>query len=194
MSRGIAQALIMLLLLAGGCHTDKPHEYGQQNPDLGDRDPRERGPGSKDLEAATDQMAQDLLADPALNASKNQWTIVVMNMENQTRDRVDYDIFLGRLKTKLAKHGRGRITLYENLARFKEMRSRELEGTVRDRFGQGGSGAAPAATEQPDYGLYGKVQALEGRGIATWRFEFTITNFSNRRQVWTNDYVVKLER
>jgi hypothetical protein len=185
-----------LLVVAGCTPQERPGGYSRENPDLSARDPRESGLGSKDLVAATDQMAMDLLNDPELNRSRTQWTVVVMKMENQTVTdrRFDYSIFLGALETKISKQGRGRVTLFENLDRFNKMRDEELEGPGRDPFGQGGGAARPARPRQPDYGMYGKVQELPGRGVSTYRLEFTITSFQTGVKVWTNDYIVKLDR
>src|ERR1700759_3135870 len=95
----------VLALVAGGCHNDKPHEYGQQRPPVGELDSRDSGLQSKDVVQASDQMAMDLLADPKLNASKTQWLVVVDRVENKTvNSRFDMDIFLQRLQANLFKH------------------------------------------------------------------------------------------
>src|SRR5438552_13648064 len=105
----------LLAVVAGGCAHDKPHEYGQQRPPVGELDQRDSGLQSKDVVQASDQMAMDLLADPKLNASKTQWLIVVDRVDNKTvNSRFDMDIFLERLKANLFKHGQGRVQLIEN--------------------------------------------------------------------------------
>src|SRR5205085_1652744 len=109
-------------------------------------DPRDRGLQSKDVVAASDKMAADLLADPNLNASRTQWTIVVDRVENNTSDpRANLDIFIRRLRTALFQQGRGRVQLIENRAKLRELQSRELEpgSSERDDYGQG-SGQRPA--------------------------------------------------
>src|SRR2546423_15575146 len=114
-------ALVCAALGAGavGCHNDKPHEYGQQRPPVDQLDPRDRGLQSKDVQAASDKMAMDLLADPNLNASKTQWTIVVDRVDNKSSDaRANLDIFLRRLRVALAQQGRGRVQLIENRAKL----------------------------------------------------------------------------
>src|SRR5438128_1414852 len=89
----------MAVGLVGGCS----HDYGTQRPDVSQLDPRDRGLQSKDVVQASDQMAMDLLGNPDLNASHDRWTIVVDRVENRTvNSRFDLDVFLERLKGKLA--------------------------------------------------------------------------------------------
>src|SRR5881628_141503 len=80
----LSLAMICSPAILAGCHEDKPHEYGRERPPIGELDPRDRGLQSKDVVAASDKMAMDLLADPNLNASHSRWTIVVDRVENKT--------------------------------------------------------------------------------------------------------------
>src|SRR4051812_29876257 len=101
-----------IFLGTAGCSSprDKPHDYGGQRPDVYDLDARDRGLQSVDVNVAADRMAAELLADPRLNESREQWTMVVDRMEDQTTGRVahtDFDLFLQALKSRLAKQGRG---------------------------------------------------------------------------------------
>lgn len=182
-----------------GCQpTDKPHDYGQQRPSVDDLDSRDRGLQSRDINQAADQMAADLLSDPELNRSREQWTIVVTNVEDKTRDRqfmTDYDIFLQALKARIAKQGRGRVTLVTNRDRFYNLRDKELEGGGRDPFGQGDGGGrgAPAAVS-PDYALTGVVRDLPRRGTIYYQMEFSIEDLKRRVTAWTGSYEVKVER
>jgi Peptidoglycan-synthase activator LpoB len=199
-SNRIAIALAAALISAAGCYHDKPHEYGQLRPPVEDLDSRDSGLQSKDVVAASDQMAQDLLALPELNQSSHQWTIVVDRVENHTTDAAfDLNIFLERLRVNLSKYGHGRVTLIENKAQFHGIQDRELEGGGGgggDQFGQG-SGAAhggPSAGIQPDYGLYAKITEMPNRGTSYFFCEFTLTNLHSRVQVWTKAYEVKVAR
>src|ERR1035437_5520719 len=98
-----AMCLGLTSVAAIGCHSDRPHEYGEQRPPVTDLAEDDRGLQSKDVVDASDQLAQDLLADPKLNASTTQWTMVVTGMENTTTDpRFNYDIFTQRLKVSIA--------------------------------------------------------------------------------------------
>jgi hypothetical protein len=198
-------ALIGLLsaaLFTGGCYHDKPHSTGQARPPVEDLDSRDSGLQSKDIVVASDQMAQDLLALPELNESQHQWTIVVDRVENKTTNsRFDMNIFLYRLKTNLAKYGRGRVTLIENRDRYRDVQSRELEGGGErqgDEFGQGGASGGKSAPGpagiQPDFGLYARITEMPNRGTSYYYCEFTLTNLKTRVQVWNNAYEVKVAR
>ncbi|MGH7179259.1 MAG: hypothetical protein ACREJC_17915 [Tepidisphaeraceae bacterium] len=177
------------LLIAAqiGCYQDRPHEAGQQAPPTVDRPQGETGLGSKDVVAASDQMAQDLLAAPDLNASHTQWLMVVDKVENRTTDnRFSLDIFLERLKVNLAKYGKGRVQLIENRDKLRDMQSRELEQDQPVSPGPKGI--------QPDYALYGRIMELPNRGASYYLCEFTVTDLRTRQVVWTNAYEVKVAR
>ena len=180
--------------------TDRPHDYGQQRPSVDDLDERDRGLQSRDINEAADQLAADLLSDPELNRSREQWTVVVTNIEDKTRDRqfmTDYDIFLQALKARVAKQGRGRVTLVTNRDRFYNLRDRELEGGGRDEFGQGGGGGAGRAAPQavsPDFALTGVVRDLPRRGTIYYQMEFTVEDLMRRTTAWTGSYEVKVAR
>ena len=177
-------AVVALGLLLVGC-ADKPHEYGKQRPPVGELDSRDVGLQSKDVVQASDQMAQDLLADPGLNGSKTQWLMVVDRVDNQTTDRgFNMDIFLERLKVNLAKYGKGRVQLVENRAKLRDLQSRELDAP--DAAGQ--------PRTQPDYGLYAKIMELPNRGTSYYLCQFTATDLKTGLLAWTNQYEVKVER
>jgi len=190
MLKRVAGVLVAAVVLgAAGC-ADKPHEYGQQRPPVGELDSRDRGLQSKDVVAASDQMAQDLLADRELNASRDRWMMVVDHVENKTADHgFDMDIFLERLRVNLARHGKGRVQLVENKAKLRDLQARELDAE-RDS----GQGAASAPRSQPDYALYARVMELPNRGTSYYLCEFTATDLKSGHQVWTNAYEVKVAR
>jgi PBP1b-binding outer membrane lipoprotein LpoB len=177
----------LLGLLALGC-SDKPHEYGQERPPVDQLDKRDSGLQSKDVVQASDQMAMDLLADPTLNASHTRWTIVVDRVENKTvNSRFDLDIFLERLKSNLAKQGKGRVQLIENRDKLRDLQSRELENNTP------GSAPGPAGI-QPDYSLYAKITELPNRGTSYYLCDFTLTDLRTRELAWTNSYEVRVAR
>ena len=185
-------AAVALGALMIGC-ADKPHEYGRERPPVGELDSRDKGLQSKDVVAASDQMAQDLLADRELNASHARWLMVVDRVENRTTDRGwDMDIFLERLRVNLARYGKGRVQLVENKAKLRELQARELDNE-RDDYGQG-AGSRPRPRTQPDYGLYARIMELPNRGTSYYLAEFTVTDMQTGHQVWTNAYEVKAAR
>ncbi len=188
---------IALLALGAGCQTDRPHEYGQQRPPLDQLDERDRGLQSKDVLVATDKMSSSLLALPELNQSRAQWTVVLAPFQDHTIDRrgkVNYDIFIERLRSNLGKQGRGRIALIENLETVDRLRDRELRGGRGDEFGQGGGDRNAPAELQPDFVLYGKAYDMPNRGTNYYQLQFILTDFNTRRQIWNDDYEVRVAR
>jgi len=196
--KSIGLTAVTLAALLAGCASDKPHEYGQDRPPADQVDPRDRGLQSMDVIAASDKMAMELLSSPALNASRNQWTVVIDRVEDSTSDRNfsgrNYDIFLERLRTRLFQLGHGRIQLIENKARFHDLQNKELEGPPRDEFGQGSGDHAVAAGVQPDYVLYGKAMDLPNRATNYYQLQFDMTSFRTREMVWTGMYEVRTAR
>jgi hypothetical protein len=182
-----------------GCASDKPHAFGEDRPPSDQVNPDDRGLQGFDVMAASDQMAADLLAQPELNASQTQWTIVVDHVDDLTTDNIfrhNYDIFIERLRTKLFQLGKGRVRLIENRSRFQELRNKELSSGERDDFGQAGAGqpAAAPAEVQPDFVLYGKAMDLPNRANNYYLLQFDLTNFKTREQVWSKEYEVTTAR
>ncbi len=188
-------AIAGLMLGAVGCHEDRPHDYGEQRPPVDQLDPRDSGLQSKDVIAASDKMANDILSSiPELNESPHRWTVVVDHVDNLSADRqTNYDIFIERVRSNLSKYGRGRVQLIENMAKFHELQSREVEGGGNDNFGQGGVKGQPIGV-QPDYALYGKVMEMPNRATSYFLIQFELDNLKTREQVWVNDYEVKVLR
>ena len=176
------------MLVLGGCYHDKPQEYGDQRPPVGELDSRDRGLQSKDIVQASDQMAMDLLADPNLNASNTRWTIVVDHVENKTiNSRFDMDIFLQRLKTNLFRQGKGRVQLIENRDKLRELQASELE--IERTDGQPGPKGI-----QPDYSLYATIAELPNRGTSYYLVDFKLTDLRTRELAWVNAYEVRVAR
>ncbi len=182
----------LIIAGAGGCASDKPHEYGEQRPDPSSLDAG-GGLQSKDLLASTDQLVRDLLAEPKLNASKEKWTIVVEKIENHTtQSYFNYEIFSRRFGTLLQRQGGDRVALIENKARFHKVQNQELEHGG-DNFGEGAP-AGNAAGIQPDYALTGRVDELRNAATSTYRLEFQVLSMRTREILWTNEYIVKAAR
>jgi hypothetical protein len=185
-----------------GCDTDRPTSYGRQRPPVDELDPRDRGLQSSDVLKASDEIAASLLSLPELRNSDRRWSMVVTNVEDLTRDRkfsgIDYNIFIERLRSNLARQGRSQIRLIENRDRFYDVRNRELEAEREpgDEFGEGqggGPGGAPQATS-PDFGLYAKAMDLPNRGTTYYLIQFVVTDLRTREQVFIDDYEVRVAR
>jgi len=189
----LAAAMVATVMFVGGCS----HEYGDERPDVSQLDSRDSGLQSKDIVQASDKMAADLLSYGPLNSSPVKWTVVVMNVDNQTvNSRFNLDIFLQRLQAKLASQGPDRIQLIENKDKYHSMQSKEVEGGERqDTYGQGsgGSGGQPIGV-QPNYGLYAVISELPNRGTSYYEISFKITNLKDRTIAWQNMYEVKVAR
>jgi hypothetical protein len=199
MNRRFSLFLLPVLALLAGCASDRPHDYGDQRPPVDAIDSRDRGLQSKDVVAASDQMAQDLLASPDLNHSQNRWTMVVDHVDNETENhRFNLDIFLERVRVNLSKYGHDRVALIENKAKYHALQNNELEGSGGgDQFQQGdsqGGGAPVYHGTQPNYSLYAKIMEMPNRGTSYYFCEFTVVDFRTREQVWSGSYEVKAER
>ncbi|HEY8750893.1 MAG TPA: hypothetical protein VIM11_23115 [Tepidisphaeraceae bacterium] len=180
-----------------GCHSDRPHAYGQQRQPVDELNSDDTGLQSKDVVGAADKVARDFLASPALNASRTAWTIVVSNMEDKTTDqvaRVNFDIFLQALKGDLAQKSNGRIQLIANKAEFNQLRSKELEGNNNDQFGQSGAGRPTPKAINPDFALTGTAMDLPNRATNFYQIEFRLDNLQDRTIAFVHLYQVKVAR
>lgn len=192
-------AAVGLPVGVAGCHTDKPHEYGQQRPDIYDVDARDRDLQSMDINQAADVMAADLLSDRKLNESRTQWVLVVKNIEDRTRGSIaltDMDLFLQALKDRLARQGDGRVQLVTERRTVERLRAEEGRGGYREPYGQGGgewTGGGGGALS-PDYALHGVARNLPRRGTNYYQIEFDVTDLRDGRQMWTRVYPVKVAR
>lgn len=191
-------ALAVSTLTLTGCATDRPTSYGEQRPPVDQINSRDRGLQSKDVVAASDQLAMDLMALPEINQSPTQLAIVFTTVENLTSDpRINYDIFLERLRVNVARLGRGRVAVIDNRDRVANIQSRELDTVpAGPNFGQGGpgqGGGGPGGI-QPEYALYGKLSELPNRSTSYFLATFQLTNLRTRQMVWTNQYEVKVLR
>lgn len=192
-ARVLAAAALAAATLSIGCASDKPHDYGRQRPPVDQLDSRDRGLQSKDVVNASDQMAMELLQLPELNVSNQRWAIVVTGVRNETVSAgQNLDIFIQRLRSKVATEGRGRVQIIANRDTFRDIQSRELE-QERDDFQQGAGRAAPGpAGIQPEYGLEAVAMDLANRGTNYYNFEFRLINLRTREQVWTGMYEVRV--
>jgi hypothetical protein len=187
----------LLGMVGVGCSNDTPHEYGQQRPDINQLSPDDSGLQSKDVEACTSQMIQELVSSPALQASPTQWTMVVTNVDDQTTDKsfnTNYDIFIESLRASISQKAAGRIQLIENKDKFHSIRDKEIEGSSDPYKQGGGPGTGAPAAINPDYGLYAKAFDMPNRSTNFYMLEFDVTNLQNRMQVWTRTYKVKVAR
>src|SRR3954463_12270550 len=108
---GVVAAGVFLGVI--GCPADRPPAYDERRPPVDQLDPRDSGLQSKDVVAASDKMAMDILGSiPELNESPHRWTVVVDHVDNLSADhQQNYDIFIERVRSNLSRNGRGRVQL-----------------------------------------------------------------------------------
>lgn len=192
------KALVGMGLLLGmaGCQADRMEQYSRERPPVDSLDERDGGLQSKDVVAASENLARDLLALRELRQSPELWTMVVDRIQDKTIDRefqYNYDIFIERMRSVLSEHGPNQIRLIDNKRTFDDIRSRELDSDGGDKFQQGGGGGS-AAPIQPQYALYGKAFDMPNRGTNYYMIQFDVVNLDTREQVWSRKYEVKAAR
>lgn len=182
-------AMSLGLMATVGCS----HHYGKVRPPTDELSDGGRGLQGKDVISASDRMASELLASPALNSSRAQWTIVVDRVENlSSSQRGNLDIFLLRLRAKISQLGQGRVTLIENKAKLNDLQSRELDNPG-DRFGQGGAGSPLPGRLQPDFYLSAKLADLPSGESTYFLVDFTLSK-NDRTIPWEGIYEVSTGR
>jgi hypothetical protein len=178
-------ALAVTLGLSVGCNNGGP-TYEDRRPPTDSLADGNTGIEAKDVTAATDLFAHDLLGSPALNASQTQWTIVLTAVQNKTTDpTMTYSVFDGRLKSKLAQLGLGRVALIENKATYHNLQNQELESPPPS-YGQGPDAGPGAAGVQPDYALYITIDQLPNRATDYFTITGQLTSLKTRQIVWVS--------
>jgi len=175
-------ALNLVLTTAVACWAGNgcgSHTYDQDRPPTDSLAEGNTGLQAKDVGAATDRMAADLLAQPALNTAARQWTIVITDPVNNTTDPTfsHYDVFSHRLQPLLLAKSNGRVSLIENKAAYHTLQSQELE-TPAD--------GSHSAGIQPDYALTIKIDEMPNRATSYFLVTATLTNLQTRQVVWSN--------
>jgi hypothetical protein len=168
-----------------GCHHDRPETYEDQRPPTDALVGGNTGIQAKDVGAATDRFARDLLGQPALNGSPTQYTVVLTSVENHTTDpTMSYEAFDSRLKGLIGQLGQGRVALIENKAKFHQLQNQELEGPPPDPTGQG-NGGMPAGV-QPNFDLYLTIDEMPNRATSYFLITGKLVNLKTRVIEWTS--------
>jgi hypothetical protein len=190
--------LVLAAATAGmiGCSSGG-RQYTDDRPPVGQLTDGDVGLQSKDVAAATDQMCNSLLAQPALAVADRKWTIVLdrKNFQNETNDPTfSYGVFYTRLQSKIGQLSSGRVALIEDKANFHKLQSDERE-TPPDTMGQGGGGTGQPAGVQPQYALYITISDMPNRATDYYVINATLTNLQTREMTWTSPgYEVKTAR
>jgi hypothetical protein len=177
-------ATALASLAATGCAS---HTYDQDRPPTDALVDGNTGIQAKDVTAATDHMATDLLSQPALNTAARQWTIVITDPINNTTDPTfsHYDVFSSRLRPLLLSKSGGRVSLIENKAEYHNLQNQELEAPA-DNMGQGSGATGHSAGIQPDYALSIKIDEMPNRATSYYLVTASLTNLQTRQIVWSN--------
>lgn len=176
---------VSLLAAVAGCAKD----YGKTRPPVDELSDDGRGLQGKDVQTASDRMAQSLLTLPAMNGSPKQWTIVVDHVENlSSTQRQNLDLFLYRTRVRLSQLSQGRVLLVENRDKLRQLQSRELDVPP--------DAAVPGATlrVQPDFALNATLSDLPNRETNYFLVEFKLTNLRDGTMPWTDMYEVAVKR
>jgi hypothetical protein len=203
MNPTVKLSLASLALAAAtlGCHSDRPHDVGQERPSVSDLDSRDRGLQSKDVVDASDQVVQYLLRLPDFNGPTRK-TVVVTSIENHTSNaNFNYDIFIQRLKANVGMYGRDRLMILGNRDRVNDLRNKELDpgaAPAGNDFGQGDGGRsqpAPAGGPlQPQFALSAVVTDLPNRGTNYYLFNFSMINLATREEIPLQPFEVRVAR
>ena len=167
-----------------GCASDhRPEGYAYERPPVEDLDPSDSGLQSSEVVEASDLLVQKILSLPEVQGSPTRLTVVFTNLEDLTTSRqFNYDIFLERLKTNIAEHGRRSIAIVSKKDTYYRTRSQELDlpRGERDDFGQGDGArrnVQPVANRiQPDFAMNGKVMEIRNRGTSYYLFTFALSD------------------
>jgi hypothetical protein len=161
-------------VIGGGCTSDyKPDSYNHQRPDVSQLDPEDRGLQSSEVVEASEKLAGQILSLPEVSNAPRRLTVVFTKLEDLSRSRqFNYDIFLERLKTEIARKGRDRIAIVTNRDTYFRTRNQELDAARGERDDR-----PPAANRvQPDFALTGKVMELPNGGTSYYHFTFSLTD------------------
>ena len=190
MTKAVTWASGLLIVAGIGCSSDRP-----VRPPVDELSNGGRGLQGKDVISASDQMAQQLLALPALNASQQQWTIVVDHVANlSTTQRQNLDLFLNRLRVKISMLGQGRVTLVENRAKLQQLQANELDVQPNNPFGQGGMMPGATGRVQPDFALSATLSDLPNEETNYFLVQFALTDLHRGISVWDGMYEVATYR
>jgi penicillin-binding protein activator len=125
---------------------------------------------SQDVVMVTDKMARSILSIPQIASAATPPTIVLEPLENQTRDPINKEIFLTRIRAQLNSKARGKVTFLarSQMATLEQERNRKREGSV-------------TASSDPT------VQEFKG---ADYFLTGTLQGLSTRTKAGTSDYVL----
>lgn len=194
LSRSLAKLFLLSALLAGGCASS-----GVKNPSgvpvtqmKADERGFVAGTGieSQDLVAVSDKMARSILDTPQIKNAKEIPRVVLDPVRNDTRFRIDQNIFLTRISTELSTKARGKVIF---LAR-ERMETLERERSLKES-GQVTGDAAATRFKGADFFLTGKLQGLTTRARAGTSdyvlYTFELIDAKTSEIIWVDSAEIK---
>lgn len=151
----------------------------------------ERGTGmtSTDFRSITQQMARALVQVPEIQNATSPPTLAMLTPKNNTRDYMDTDAFLNKMRTELIQNAGGKFRFLDRAivaAIEKENRDKELgRRTTSDTKTPFGA----------DFFLTGVIESIDkrtDRGHTEYiRYSFRLTDAGSSAIVWEKDYEIK---
>ena len=156
-----------------------------------------RGTGieSQDIQSMVDRMIRHMLANPVLSRPGTPPRVIVDSayFENQSSQRLNKNILIDQLATRLQIAANGRILFVDREHADMVEKERALK---REGITDVGTGGLTQAVAGADYRLTGRITSLDARapGGVVERFMnivFRMTDLENGIVVWTNQYNFK---
>lgn len=147
---------------------------------------------SQDLLAVSDKMARSILDTPQIRNARDIPRVVLEPVRNDTRFRIDQDIFLTRISTELGTRARGKVIF---LARDR-MNALERERDLK-KSGEVTSSSNPNKVEfkGADFFLTGRLQGISTRAAAGTSdyilYTFQLIDARTTEVIWTDSSEIK---
>jgi penicillin-binding protein activator len=181
-----------IFLTTSGC--------GKKSFDVRDVDPgqagevRGLGPESQDAIRVSDLMTRSLLENPIITESPYPPTIVMLEVQNNTRFPFNKDIFSSRLKVQLNKDSKGKMRFVARELAEDINAERELK---RDGYVDYDANRRTAVQAGADFFLVGEVSGLSERskkGDSQYTlYTFKLVDTETGIELWEDFYEVKKE-
>ena len=156
-----------------------------------------RGTGieSQDIQSLVDKMVRHMLANPVFGHASNPPRVIVdaAYFENQSSQRLNKNILIDQLATKLQMAANGRIMFVDRENADMVAKERDLK---REGITDVGTTGLTRAVAGADYRLNGRITSLDSRtgaGVMEryMNIVFRMTDLENGIVVWTNQYSFK---
>ena len=184
--------LALAVTLTSGCAKEA---FNIQNVDPGQAGRvRSLGPESQDVVRVAELMVRSLLASPVIAEEPTPPTIVLLDMENNTRFPFNKDVFTTKLKAELTKAAGGRLRFAARDVWDDVMSERDAKRSGEVDYDPDRRTVAVAGA---DYFLKGRVDSLSTvsrMGQSEYAvYAFKLVDAETMIEVWEDVYDVKKE-